>query len=142
MVHPRGAIHARRRGCGGERARGAVLGWGGWCPRAGRFTRDGAGAAGTALAHGKQFVTHNEFSDMVFRDVGFGIEAGAKGGEGIAETGVMRCKLLRCAKAGISLQNFNSLDWFIWYSTFEDCGDGVTNIYGAGNFCVYKSLFL
>jgi hypothetical protein len=53
----------------------------------------------------------------------------------------MRCRFVRCTKAGISLQNFNSLDWFIWFSTFEDCGDGVTNIYGAGNFYVYQSLF-
>jgi hypothetical protein len=123
-------------------AGGVMFDYGAWYSRVGRFTFDGAGVAGTAVAHGKQFVTYNEFADMVFRDVGFGIEAGAKGGQGIAETVVMRCKFLRCAKAGISLQNFNSLDWFIWYSTFEDCGEGATNVYGAGNFHVYHSLFL
>lgn len=121
---------------------GVMFDYGAWYARMGRFTFDGVGKAGTALAHGKNFATYNEFSDMVFRDVGFGIEAGAKDGGGIAETVVMRCQFLRCAKAGISLQNFNTLDWFIWYSTFEDCGDGVTNIHGAGNFYAYHSLFL
>ena len=123
-------------------AGGVMFDYGAWYSRVGRLTFDGAGVAGTAVAHGKQFVTYNEFADVIFCDVGFGIEAGAKGGQGIAETVVMRCKFLRCAKAGISLQNFNSLDWFIWYSTFEDCGEGATNIYGAGNFHVYHSLFL
>jgi len=122
-------------------AGGVMFDYGGWYSKVGRLTFDGAGTAGTAVAHGKRFATYDEFCDMVFRDVGFGIEAGAKGGEGIAETVVMRCRFLRCTVAGISLQNFNSLDWFIWFSTFEDCGDGVTNIHGAGNFYVYRSLF-
>jgi hypothetical protein len=122
-------------------AGGVMFDYGAWYCKVGRLTLDGAGHAGTAVAHGRRFATYNEFCDMVFRDVGFGIEAGAKGGEGIAESVVMRCRFLRCTKAGISLQNFNSLDWFIWFTTFEDCGDGVTNIHGAGNFYVYQSLF-
>jgi hypothetical protein len=122
-------------------AGGVMFDYGAWYCKVGRLTFDGAGIAGTAVAHGRRFATYNEFCDMVFRDVGFGIEAGAKGGEGIAETVVMRCRFVRCPVAGISLQNFNSLDWFIWFSTFEDCGDGVTNIHGAGNFYVYRSLF-
>jgi hypothetical protein len=122
-------------------AGGVMFDYGAWYCKVGRLTLDGAGTAGTAVAHGKRFATYNEFCDMVFRDVGFGIEAGAKGGEGIAETVVMRCRFVRCTEAGISLQNFNSLDWFIWFSTFDDCGDGVTNIHGAGNFYVCQSLF-
>ncbi len=122
-------------------AGGVMFDYGAWYCKVGRLTLDGAGTAGTAVAHGRRFATYNEFCDMVFRDVGFGIEAGAKGGEGIAETVVMRCRFVRCTEAGISLQNFNSLDWFIWFSTFDDCGDGVTNIHGAGNFYVYQSLF-
>ncbi|MGA2139755.1 MAG: glycosyl hydrolase family 28-related protein [Verrucomicrobiia bacterium] len=122
-------------------AGGVMFDYGAWYCKVGRLTLDGAGMAGTAVAHGRRFATYNEFCDMVFRDVGFGIEAGAKGGEGIAESAVMRCRFVRCTEAGISLQNFNSLDWFIWFSTFDDCGDGVTNTRGAGNFYVYKSLF-
>ncbi len=110
-----------------------------WYSRVGRLTFDGRGKALTALRHGPPFVTYNEFSDMIFRDVGFGIEAGVK--DGIAETTVWRCQFLRCTKAGISIQNFNSLDWFIWDCRFEDCALGVTNTFGAGNFHVYQSLF-
>ena len=110
-----------------------------WYARVGRITLDGKGKALTAIRHGPAFTTYNEFSDMVFRDVGFGIEAGMK--DGIAETTVWRCQFLRCTKAGISIQNFNSLDWFIWDCRFEDCNLGVTNSFGAGNFHVYQSLF-
>jgi len=110
-----------------------------WYARVGRMTLDGRGRALTAIRHGPAFTTYNEFSDMIFRDVGFGIEAGMK--DGIAETAVWRCQFLRCTKAGISIQNFNSLDWFIWDCRFEDCALGVTDTFGAGNFHVYQSLF-
>jgi hypothetical protein len=79
--------------------------------------------------------------DDLHREVGMGIEAGAPGGQGIAETTVLRCRFQRCAIAGLSIQNFNSLDWFVWHSAFEDCGLGVTNLRGAGNFHVFESLF-
>ena len=29
------------------------------------------------------------------------------------ETAVLRCGFERCTKAGVSIQNFNSLDWFL-----------------------------
>jgi len=110
-----------------------------WYSRVGRLAFDGSGKALTAIRHGPAFTTYNEFSDMIFRDVGFGIEAGMK--DGIAETAVWRSQFLRCTKAGVSIQNFNSLDWFIWDCRFEDCALGVTDSFGAGNFHVYRSLF-
>lgn len=110
-----------------------------WYSRVGRLTFDGSGKALTAIRHGPAFTTYNEFSDMIFRDVGFGIEAGMK--DGIAETTVWRSQFLRCTKAGVSIQNFNSLDWFLWDCRFEDCALGVTDSFGAGNFHVYRSLF-
>src|SRR5262249_37345621 len=58
-----------------------------------------------------------------------------------AETAVERCRFIRCTQAGLSLQNPNSLDWFVWNTEFDDCGLGISNIYGAGNFHVYESLF-
>ena len=122
-------------------ADGVMLDYGAWYSKLGRLTFDGQGKARTAIAHGKSFATYNEFFDVVIRDVGIGIEAGAPGGQGIAETTVLRCQFLRCAVAGISIQNFNSLDWFVWHSVFEDCGLGVTNLRGAGNFHVFESLF-
>ena len=43
--------------------------------------------------------------------------------------------------AGVSLGNFNALDMWIWYGTFTNNTDGVTNSSGAGNFHVYNSNF-
>jgi hypothetical protein len=123
-------------------AGGVMFDYGAWYSKVGRLTFDGKGKARTAIAHGKQFATFNEFSDLIIRDVGIGIEAGAPGGQGIAETTVLRSTFQRCSVAGISIQNFNSLDWFIWQSHFEDCGYGVTNTKGAGNYHVYNSTFL
>ena len=123
-------------------AGGIMFDYGAWYSKVSRLTFDGAGKAKTAIAHGKKFVTYNEYSDIVIKDVEFGIEAGIMTEQGIAETTVLRCKFVRCSKAGISVQNFNSLDWFIWYSIFERCGVGVTNVYGAGNFHVYESFFI
>lgn len=122
-------------------ADGVMLDYGAWYSKLGRLTFDGRGKARTAIAHGKSFATYNEFFDVFIRDVGIGMEAGAPGGQGIAETTVLRCRFQRCSIAGISIQNFNSLDWFIWHTVFEDCGLGVTNLRGAGNFHVFESLF-
>ena len=123
-------------------AGGVMFDYGAWYSKVSRLTFDGKGKAKTAIVHGKRFVTYNEFSDIVIKDVEFGIEGGIMSEQGIAETAVLRCKFVRCSKAGISIQNFNSLDWFIWYSIFERCGVGITNIYGAGNFHVYESFFI
>jgi len=122
-------------------AGGVMFDYGAWYSKLGRITFDGRGKAKTAVRHGPEFVTANEIADMVFRDVGFGIEAGDPAKAGIAETSVERCRFLRCSKAGVSIQNFNSLDWWMWYCLFEDCRVGATNSYGAGNFHVYKSVF-
>jgi hypothetical protein len=120
---------------------GVMLTYGAWYSKMSRLTFDGAGIARTAIAHDLPFSTHNEFSDMVFQNLSFGIEAGTSSSGGNAETAVERCHFIHCTQAGISLQNANSLDWFIWNSEFDDCGLGISNIYGAGNFQVYESLF-
>lgn len=114
--------------------------------RFGRLTLDGSGKALIAVDQswdGKtpNFDTGNEYVDQVFKDVGYGIQAGNLG-HGAAESVVLRCQFLRNSKAGIITKNFNALDWFIWYSTFKDCTVGVTNDPGAGNFHVFESLFL
>ena len=111
-----------------------------WYASLSRLTFDGAGKAKVALQHGEAFTTANEITDMIFKDVQVGIEAGMR--DGIAETAVLRCRFYRCSKVAISIQNFNSLDWYIWDCWFEDCGMGVTNEFGAGNFHVYQSVFL
>ena len=78
----------------------------------------------------------------VFQDAGVGIEAGTPEHSGVAETSVLRCRFLRCTRAGASLRNFNSLDWWFRQCRFEDCQTGLTNLYGAGNFYAYDSVFL
>jgi hypothetical protein len=135
----------------GENPETTVLKWDGptdksmlfynpWYATMGRLTFDGQGKAKTAIQHGPSFTTNNELSDLIIKDVQFGIEAGMKAG--IAETGLYRCRFYRCSKAAVSMQDFNSLDWYIWHCWFEDCGIGVTNRFGAGNFHVYESTFL
>lgn len=122
--------------------------------RFGRLTWDGAGKAGTALHHwftnpngGNYFPTHLEHTDEIFKDAQFCLRAGKMGG-GVAEGVVKRSRFLRCSAAGVSIADWNSLDWWIWDSWFEDNGYGVTNYYGrstsergAGNFHVYRSTF-
>lgn len=112
-----------------------------WFARMMRLTLDGSGKAKDAIFHGLPFATALGYTDMVFKDVQFGIEAGER--DGIAECLVLRCKFIRCSETGISIQNFNTLDWWVWYSTFEDCHIGVSSQYnkGGGHFHVYESLF-
>jgi len=112
-----------------------------WYARMMRLTLDGRGKAKDAIFHGLPFATALGYSDMVFKDVQFGIETGKR--DGIAECLVLRCKFMRCRQAGISIQNFNTLDWWIWYSVFADCHIGVSSEYngGGGHFHVYESLF-
>ena len=110
-----------------------------------RLTLDGKGVASVAVEQSwdmKQphFDTGNEYSDDTFVDVEYGIHGGFKGG-GFAETSIRRSQFLRNSQAGVALGNFNTLDIWIWYSLFEDCGTGVTNTPGAGNYHVYNSLF-
>jgi hypothetical protein len=113
--------------------------------RYGRITWDGAGKAGAIYNLGwskdaKYFPTLNEHADEVFQDAAYGIRAGTRDG-GEAETSVLRCRFLRLSQAGLSVENFNVLDWWVWNSRFEDNEVGVTNTKGAGNYYVYNSIF-
>jgi hypothetical protein len=110
-----------------------------------RLSWDGGGKALVAIDQAwdgatPYFDTGNEYADDYFRDVGYGIRGGNLG-HGAAESSVLRCHFLRNTAAGIIVKNFNALDWFVWYSTFESCNVGVTNSPGAGNFHVFNSLF-
>lgn len=113
--------------------------------RINRLAFDGRRRASVAVEqawdnqHGP-FDTGNEYADDWFIDVDYGLHGGFKG-HGFAETSVMRARFLRNSKAGIALGNFNALDLWVWHSLFEDCGIGVTNEPGAGNYRVYGSIF-
>ena len=110
-----------------------------------RLTFDGRRRARTAVDQSwdgerPTFDTGNEYVDDRFVDVDYGIRGGFRG-HGFAETTVLRVQFVRDRSAGISLGNFNALDLWVWNSLFEDCGAGVTNAEGAGNFHVYSSVF-
>jgi hypothetical protein len=116
-----------------------------------RITWDGAKRASAAIEHswdGKTgpAVTYMEHSDEVFQDAGVGLRAGTPLGHFMdAETLVRRCKFLRCTQAGLSIQSFNALDWWLWDCEFVDCRIGATNalegMYGGGHFHIYQSVF-
>jgi len=110
-----------------------------------RLTYDGRGKASVAIEQSwdgakPHFDTANEYSDHSFVDVEYGIHGGFKD-HGFAETSIVRSHFVRNTKAGVALGNFNALDIWIWYSTFDDCAIGITNEPGAGNFHVYGSVF-
>jgi len=115
----------------------------------GRITWDGGGKPVTGVWHRWDGIVSNaasglEHMDEVFKNLAFGIRAG-KPHFMDAECPVIRCQFLRCSQAGVSIESFNALDWWVWYSRFEDCKVGVTNaaegVYGGGSFHVYESLF-
>jgi hypothetical protein len=118
---------------------GTLFQYDAWYARVSRLTLDGAGKAKTCLAYGDAFSTYNETSDLVFKDAEYGMWMATKDA-GQAENAVLRCRFLRCAKAGLHTVNFNSMDIWVWHCRFEDCGTGLLN--GAGNFHAYRNLFL
>src|SRR6266516_6777099 len=110
-----------------------------------RLTFDGRRRASVAVDQSwdgsrPHFDTGNEYSDVRFVDVEYGLHGGFKG-HGFAETSIRRSQFVRNTQAGIALGNFNALDVWVWYSTFEDCAIGIINTPGAGNYHVYNSVF-
>ena len=111
----------------------------------GRITWNGQGKPVTAYAHEWDGQTPNaatglQHADEVFMDMAIGIRAGRPHFMD-AETNVLRCKFIRLSQAGVRIQSFNALDWFIWDSEFTDCAMGVTNDPGAGHYHVYRCQF-
>lgn len=116
-----------------------MLEWDAWYSKISRLTFDGTRRAGTALLYGPSFSTYNETSDLVFRDCKAGLVFGGPDTQGQAENEVLRCQFLRC-DAGIQTVNWNSMDIWVWYCRFEDCGRGVHNV--MGNWHAWENLFL
>lgn len=119
---------------------GTVFQWDAWYSRISRLALDGRGGARVALQYGPAFSTYNETSDLILRDAAIGILFGGDKTQGQAENEVLRCRFLRCSEAGVMTANFNSMDIWVWYSRFEDCGHALFN--GAGNFHAWQNLFL
>jgi hypothetical protein len=117
-----------------------LLEWDAWYSKVSRLTLDGAGRARAALRYGPAFSTYNETSDITFQDAAIGLLFGEDQTQGQAENEVLRCRFLRCAEAGVVTRNWNSMDIWVWYSRFEDCGHGLLNV--MGNFHGWQNLFL
>jgi hypothetical protein len=117
---------------------GFMIEYDAWYSKISRLTLDGAGKVAVGLAYVGSWSTYNETSDMIFQDMKDGIQLGTNG-IGQAENTVLRCKFKRCSGAGLRTTDWNSLDIWVWYCQFEDCGYGVYNY--CGNFHVYQSLF-
>jgi len=118
---------------------GTMFQWDAWYSKISRLTLDGAGRAGIALLYGPAFSTYNETSDLVFRDAKNGLVFGGEKSQGQAENEVLRCQFLRC-ETGLQTVNWNSMDIWVWYSRFEDCGRGIYNV--MGNWHAWQNLFL
>jgi hypothetical protein len=102
-----------------------------------RLTLDGSGAEITlvneTMHQGCCYDGSNEYSDDVFENAAIGLQAGDNTvGCCSAETKVDRDTFANLTKAGISLEDWNAVDWYVRYSTFEHDHYGVTNAYGEG----------
>jgi hypothetical protein len=117
---------------------GTLLEWDAWYSRVTRLTLDGAGKAAVGLRYGPAFSTYNETSDLTFRRVKNGLVFGGPKSHGQAENEVLRCRFQGC-ETGIQTVNWNSMDIWVWYSSFEDCVRGVHNV--MGNWHVWNCLF-
>ena len=92
------------------------------------------GYAATAIEH----------SDEVFQDMKRGIVGGDPGsnyGWNDAEVSIICSKFIRNSEAGVSVESYNALNYWIWDSEFTDNARGATNTFCCGNFHVYRSVF-
>jgi hypothetical protein len=112
--------------------------WDAWYAKISRLTFDGKSKAAIGLQYGPAFSTYNETSDLIFRDMQSGLVLGGPSMNGQAENEVLRCRFVRC-ETGVQTVGWNSMDIWVWYSHFEDCGRGVHNV--MGNWHVWQCLF-
>lgn len=111
-----------------------------WYCKVSRLTFDGNGKTNGGLVRAGGFSTYCELSDLVFKDInGIALNLGNAERDGQAEHAVLRCHFLRCGE-GISTINWNTLDIYVWYCLFEDCGKGIYN--RMGGYQAYANVFL
>ena len=120
-------------------AGGTMFQWDAWYSKISRLTFEGGGQAGTGLLYGPSFSTYNETSDLVFRNTRNGLVFGGEKTNGQAENEVLRCRFVNC-ETGVQTVNWNSMDIWVWYCQFEDCGRGIFNV--MGNWHAWQNLFL
>lgn len=119
-----------------------------------RLTFNGAGTRGNPAQTGimqawdgqRQYAaTDNRYTDDIFENMAYGMRIGSRGYMD-SEGTIRRCRFVNLSSAGISVENFNALDWWVWNSDFEHDAVGVSDASGpggrgAGNFHVYDSVF-
>ncbi len=113
-----------------------------WYCKVSRFTFDGGGTAGTGLMRWNNFSTYCELSDLWFKDIkGSGICLGSATNdhEGQAEHAIERCRFTRCG-TGILTADWNTMDIYVWWCLFEDCGRGIHN--NMGGYQAFQNVFL
>jgi hypothetical protein len=130
---PSGGTMLDIEGC--EWFRLARLGWNGQ-NKAGVVMR-----IASSLEDGEYYPTYDDIEDQQISQTGTGIEVGFAG-----ETSVQRVHFDHNTVAGISLENWNALNFNVIDSLFTDCNVGVTNaapgVSGSGNFNVSNSVFV
>jgi hypothetical protein len=109
----------------------------GWYLKVSRLTFDGQNKAKIGILRDGGFGTGVEYSDLVFKDLVFGIQLGGDSGMGQAENLFLRCRFLNCG-VGIFGPNMNSLDTWLWYCLFQDCNFGIH----LGGYQAYGNVFL
>lgn len=102
-----------------------------------RLTLDGGNAQITlvneTMHQGCCYDGSNEYADDIFENAFIGLQAGDNTvGCCSAETKVDRDTFVNLSQAGISLEDWNAVDWYVRYSTFAHDNYAVTNSYGAG----------
>jgi len=85
---------------------------------------------------------NNEISDNIFNNTAIGIGGGTSS-EGTnsndSEITIRRCTFNKCSEAGIKINGYNALDYWIWYCKFLECNIAI-NCH-SGNYHVYNSYF-
>jgi hypothetical protein len=117
---------------------GTMVQWDAWYSKISRLSLDAARRADICLQYGPAFSTYNETSDMVFKNAKTGLLFGGEKYKGQAENEVLRCQFLSCDN-GLMTAGWNSMDIWVWYCRFLNCGRGVHNI--MGNWHVWESYF-
>jgi VanZ family protein len=119
---------------------GTMLYLTGWYLRVSRLTFEGNNIAHRGIFKSGGFSTHNEFSDIVFKNFNTGIGLDLSGTtQGQAENAILRCTFSNCS-SGIASCNWNSLDQWVWFCLFEDCNFAINQC--IGYFQIYNNVFL
>jgi Pectate lyase superfamily protein/Transposase, Mutator family len=109
----------------------------------GRITWDGSGTAGTGeyqASIAPDYGTSVTNFDEVFQNMGYGLRIGTGSNADDTRT-ILRCKFINNTSAGVSVESWNAILIFVWYSTFQNDAIGITNAV-AGVYSVLYNTFL